>query len=215
MHVKNTTTGLTTSTLVHVDENGTGTDTTLDSLTAQLNGISNLSANDANGKLSINTSDANTQVTFSDDTSGTLASLGVNTFFTGTDSTNIGVNSTVSQNLDYLAAGQNGDSSDNTAALAISKLGDTAVTGLGGQSVNQAYQDMVNTVATKAKSATDNATATADVSTTLDSQRENLSGVDLDEETVNLMTAQRAFQGSARVISTVNTLMDELMNLIT
>ena len=41
------------------------------------------------------------------------------------------------------------------------------------------------------------------------------SGVDLDEETVNLMKAQRAFQGSARVITTVNTLMDELMNLIT
>jgi flagellar hook-associated protein 1 FlgK len=214
VHVTNTTTGLTTSTLVHIDENGTGTDTTLDSLTAQLNGIANVSASDSNGKLTINSSDASTQITFSDDTSGTLASLGINTFFTGTNATNIGVNSTVSNDLDYLAAGQNGDSSDNTNALALAGLGDQALTGLNGQSLNQAYQGMVNVVATKSQTAANDATATADVQTTLQNQRENLSGVDLDEETVNLMKAQRAFQGSARVITTVNAMMDDLMNLI-
>ncbi|MBV8779776.1 MAG: hypothetical protein JO353_00130, partial [Phycisphaerae bacterium] len=110
--------------------------------------------------------------------------------------------------------GQNGDSSDNQAALAIAQLGDKAATSLNGQSINQAYEGMVNVVATQAQSAANNATSTADVQTTLQNQRENLSGVDLNEETVNLMKAQRAFQGSARVITTINTMMDELMHLI-
>jgi flagellar hook-associated protein 1 FlgK len=214
VHVTNTDTGLTTSTLVHVDENGTGTDTTLDSLTAQLNGIANVTATDANGTLAINSSGSGEQITFSNDTSGTLAALGINTFFTGTDSTNIAVNSTVQNNLSLVTAAQNGDSADNTTALALSTLGDSAQTGLSGQSINQAYQNMVNGVATQAATATSDATSTAQVVSTLQSQRQNLSGVSLDEETVNLLQEQNAYQAAARVITTVNAMMTDLMALI-
>jgi flagellar hook-associated protein 1 FlgK len=214
VHVTNTNTGLTTSTLVHVDENGTGTDTTLDSLTAQLNGIANVTAADTNGTLAINSSGSDQQITFSDDTSGTLAALGINSFFTGNDSTNIAVNSTVQNNLSLVTAAQNGESADNQTALAISTLGDAAQTGLNGQSINQAYQNMVNGVATQAAGATADATSTAQVVSTLQSQRQNLSGVSLDEETVNLLQEQNAYQAAARVITTVNTMMTDLMNLI-
>jgi flagellar hook-associated protein 1 FlgK len=214
VHVTNTTTGLTTSTLVHVDENGTGTDTTLDSLTADLNGIANVSATDADGTLAINSSGSDEQITFSNDTSGTLAALGINTFFTGKDSTDIAVNSTVQNNLSLVTAAQNGESADNTTALAISNLGDTAQTGLSGQSINQAYEAMVNDVATKTATATADATSTAQVVTTLQDQRQNLSGVSIDEETVNLMQEQNAYQAAARVITTVNTMMTDLLDLI-
>jgi flagellar hook-associated protein 1 len=214
VHVTNTSTGLTTSTLVHVDENGTGTDTTLDSLTADLNGIANVSATDADGTLAINSSGSDEQITFSDDTSGTLAALGINTFFTGKDSTDIAVNSTVQNNLSLVTAAQNGESADNTTALALSNLGDTAQTGLAGQSINQAYEAMVNDVATQTATATADATSTAQVVTTLQDQRQNLSGVSIDEETVNLMQEQNAYQAAARVITTVNTMMTDLMNLI-
>ena len=36
---------------------------------------------------------------------------------------------------------------------------------------------------------------------TLQAQRESLSGVSLDEEAVNLIRQQRAFQGAARLIT--------------
>jgi flagellar hook-associated protein 1 FlgK len=214
VHVTNTNTGLTTSTLVHVDENGTGTDTTLNSLTADLNGIANVSATDTNGTLAINSSGSDEQITFSDDTSGTLAALGINTFFAGNDSTNIAVNSTVQNNLSLVTAAQNGESADNQTALALSTLGDAAQTGLNGQSINQAYQGMVNDVATQTATATADATATAQVVTTLQNQRQSLSGVSLDEETVNLLQEQSAYQAAARVITTVNTMMTDLMALI-
>jgi flagellar hook-associated protein 1 len=214
VHVTDTTTGLTTSTLVHIDQNGTGTDTTLDSLTAQLNGIANVTASDTNGTLKINSSGSDQEITFSDDTSGTLAALGINTFFTGNDSTNVAVNSTVQNNLSLVTAAQNGESADNQTALALSTLGDQAVAGLNGQSINQAYQGMVNQLATKTASATADATSTAQVVTTLQTQRQNLSGVSLDEETVNLLQEQNAYQAAARVITTVNTMMTDLMALI-
>ena len=58
------------------------------------------------------------------------------------------------------------------------------------------------------------AEATLVVKETLAAQREALSGVSLDEEAVNLMKQQRAYQGAARLISAVNDLMDEMMALV-
>jgi flagellar hook-associated protein 1 FlgK len=44
-------------------------------------------------------------------------------------------------------------------------------------------------------------------------QRNAVSGVSLDEETTNMIQYQRAYQAAARVITTVNTLFDTLMNM--
>jgi len=49
---------------------------------------------------------------------------------------------------------------------------------------------------------------------TLQAQRESLSGVSMDEEAVNLMKQQRAYQGAARLVSAINDLMGEVMNIV-
>ena len=49
---------------------------------------------------------------------------------------------------------------------------------------------------------------------TLESQREALSGVSLDEEAVNLMRQQRAFQGAARVVAVVDELMRTILGMV-
>ncbi len=41
-----------------------------------------------------------------------------------------------------------------------------------------------------------------------------MSGVDSDEEALNLMQYQRAYQGAARIIQTTNEMLDTLINLI-
>jgi len=52
------------------------------------------------------------------------------------------------------------------------------------------------------------------VKETLESQREALSGVSLDEEAVNLMRQQRAFQGAARVVAVVDELMKTILGMV-
>jgi flagellar hook-associated protein 1 FlgK len=47
----------------------------------------------------------------------------------------------------------------------------------------------------------------------LRSQRESVSGVSLDEEMTDLVKYQRAYQASARLISTVDAMLDEVLNL--
>ena len=58
------------------------------------------------------------------------------------------------------------------------------------------------------------AEATAVVKETLIAQREALSGVSLDEEAINLMKQQRAFQGAACVVSAVDELMQTILAMV-
>lgn len=212
--VKQKGTGLTNSTLVKVDLDGLNADdTTLDSLVSSLNGITGISATISAGKLTIKTNSSDTEVSFSQDSSGTLAALGINAFFTGSDARDIAISATVKTEPNLLAASKNGEVGDNQTALKIADLESKPLAGLQGVALKDKYQAMINSIAVSASSAKTNAEAAGTVKDTLENQRETLSGVSLDEEAINLMQEQRAFQGAARVISTVDELMKILMAL--
>jgi flagellar hook-associated protein 1 FlgK len=215
VHVTNKNTGLTTSTLVQVDLNGQGAnDTTLDSLTADLNGVAGITATDTGGTLKIAAGNPDTEISFSQDSSGVLAALGINNFYQGTNASNITVNPQIANNPQLLAAAKNGQPADNQTALAIANLQSVPMTGLNGSTLTDSYESMINKIATSASAAQTNTQATQTVVDTLTAQRESLSGVSLDEEAVNLMKQQRAFQGAARLITAVNDMLDEVMNLV-
>jgi flagellar hook-associated protein 1 len=214
VHVTQKATGLTTSTLVQVNLNGQPSDTSLNSLQTQLNGISGVNASISGGKLTIAASTSTEQISFSQDSSGTLAALGINTFFTGSGANNIAVNSQLTANPNLLAAAQNGDSGDNQTALAISKLGSTSIAALGGQSLAETYQGLVNQVGASTNAAQQNATASQAVQDTLTSQQSALSGVSLNEEAINMIQQQRAFQAAAQLVTAVNTMMQQLIAMV-
>jgi flagellar hook-associated protein 1 FlgK len=50
------------------------------------------------------------------------------------------------------------------------------------------------------------------LTTQVDDEREQQAGVSLDEETINLMQAQRAYEASSRVLSVMNSVLDTLIN---
>jgi flagellar hook-associated protein 1 FlgK len=214
VHVKQNSTGLVTSTLVNVDLQGQPSDTTLNSLQAQLSGIPGVTASINGGKLTIASASPDQQISFSQDSSGTLAALGINTFFTGMNAENIGVNAQLTADPSLLAAAQNGAVGDNQVALAISQLGSSPLTSLNGQTLQQSYQALVNQVATGTAASKQNATAAQAVQDTLQNQQSSLSGVSMDEEAVNLMQQQRAFQAAAQVVTTVNTMMQTLLQMV-
>jgi flagellar hook-associated protein 1 FlgK len=213
VHVTNPTTGATTSTLVQINLSGSASDTTLDSLTASLNGISGVKATDTGGRLNIASTDPSQQITFSQDSSGALSALGVNTFFSGNDASDMAINSTVSSNPQFLAAARNGDAGDNQTAVAISQLGTQPSAALNGQSLNDNYQSMINGVSTQLATATSDAQAAQSVQSALQAQRDSVSGVSIDDEAIKLMKQQQAYQGAAQLINVVNTLMQTVIGL--
>jgi flagellar hook-associated protein 1 FlgK len=72
---------------------------------------------------------------------------------------------------------------------------------------------MINGMATTAAQATNDAQSTLDIVNTLQAQQQSISGVSIDSETINMMQQQRAFQGAAQLISTINTMMTSLMDI--
>jgi flagellar hook-associated protein 1 FlgK len=215
VHVKDKATGMVTSTLIKVDLDGlNGNDTTLNSLMGQLNGVSGVTATSTAGVLNIGASSSAVEISFSQDTSGALAALGVNSFFTGKDAANIAVNNALTANPALLAAAMNGDKGDNQTAVSISQLASKPLAGLTGQSLNDNYQALVNQIGTNAAAAKQNAQAAQVVQDTLTSQQQALSGVSMDEEAVNLMRQQRAFQAASRVVSAVDDMMKTIIQMV-
>jgi flagellar hook-associated protein 1 FlgK len=208
--VKNASTGLSSSTLVPISLTGQPGDTTLSSLAASLNAVPNVNATVQGGQLTIASTSPNEQITFSQDTSHVLAGLGINTFFQGTNATTIAVNPIIVQTPGYIAAALNGDPGDNQTALAITSVAGAAQATLSGASINGAYRNMIDGIAATSATATSNAQSTLDIRNTLTAQQQTTSGVSLDEETVNMMKQQLAYQGAARLVSTINQMLTTL-----
>ncbi|MBM0127063.1 flagellar hook-associated protein FlgK [Pimelobacter simplex] len=75
-----------------------------------------------------------------------------------------------------------------------------------------AYQRLVNGLGTDV-AALDRRTANQrSLSGALDDAREQQAGVNLDEETVNMVTAQRAYEAAARLMTTLDEVLDTLIN---
>ena len=61
-------------------------------------------------------------------------------------------------------------------------------------------------------SATQGAANQAVVAAQVDGSREALSGISVDEEMVNLLAAQRGYEGAARVLTAMDSVLDTLIN---
>jgi flagellar hook-associated protein 1 FlgK len=161
--------------------------------------------------LTVASTDPNQTISFSQDSSNVLAALGINTFYQGSTAQNISVNSFLQSNPQFVAAAQNGSADDNSNALAIANANNISQSVLGGQTVQSAYQGMINGVATTASNATNSASSTLDIANSLQAQQQAISGVSIDEETINLIKEQQAYSGAARVISTIDQMMQSLL----
>jgi len=218
-NVVNKLTGEVRSFNIKVDLDGVGADSTLQSVLAEFAAevtaaYSEITATTTGaGRVVIRSSSEDYGFTFGTDTSGLLTSLGLNTFFTGSNSTDIGVNPTVANNSQLLAAARSGSPGDNTNALALADLRLRGIEGLNGATFSDFYQGVVSRIASSTANAQALEQNQAALLTSLQSERERISGVSIDEETVRLIAYQQGFQAAAKFISVIDEMLDTLMAL--
>jgi flagellar hook-associated protein 1 FlgK len=87
-----------------------------------------------------------------------------------------------------------------------------AVGALRNGAIDAGYASFVRQVASDASSANRASTTQSSIVTTLDERRASVSGVSLDEEMTNMIRFQRGYQASARTMSTVDEMLDTLIN---
>ncbi len=141
-------------------------------------------------------------------------------FFTAVDSSqplslsNIQVNPELENDLDKVVTSTQGQAGDGTIAEQIYQLTEQKIFKFDGLSVNlnDFYESLVAWVAT----AGNNASSSYDTQNTLvkqvDNQRQSISSVSLDEEMTKMMMYQKAYSANAKVLSTMDSLLAELID---
>jgi flagellar hook-associated protein 1 FlgK len=117
-------------------------------------------------------------------------------------------------------------SAASTIAVALSTPADLAASSIPGggldagnatamasaTGVEDSYQRLINGFGTEVASVRRLAANQQVLTSQVDGSREQLSGVNLDEETIDLLTAQHAYEAAARVLTTLDSVLDTLIN---
>jgi flagellar hook-associated protein 1 FlgK len=189
--------------------------TTLNDLALDITVNPNITATVANGRIEI-TPAAGFTFRFANDSSGALTALGLNGFFQGSDAGSIAVSSHLAENPSLISSGFSTDpaeTGDNTAALAMAGLRDLATLEGDTQSILQYYESTVVRVGVNARANEDLLVVEEAFKLDLERRKQEVSGVNLDEEVTSLILFQRAFEASARVITVADRMLDALVNL--
>jgi flagellar hook-associated protein 1 len=131
--------------------------------------------------------------------------------FTGTGAGDIAVAITDPRKI---AAAQSTNTGDNTNALALVALGTASIGTLGNQTFGDYYGTVEGRVGGLVSAADQQLTMQQNVASTLASQRDAVSGVSIEEESVQLIQFQRAFQACAQLISVSDQLLQDVMGII-
>ena len=84
-----------------------------------------------------------------------------------------------------------------------------------GQSPTDYYSGIVFNVGNAVANSTAAQTASSLVLQQLNDQRASISGVSLDEEAANMMRYQQAYAASAQIVTAINTMMQDVINMKT
>ncbi|MEF2145074.1 MAG: flagellar hook-associated protein FlgK [Desulfovibrionaceae bacterium] len=182
-----------------------------------------LTASVVNNRLRIE-ADSGKEFLFGTDTAGLNAALGVNTFFTGTNSSNIEVNQRITGDQDFLCSGHvNGagemNAGDNTTALSISNLKDLDVSiytvqeGRTSQSLLEYYNAIVGGVGADVNTSKFNNKYHETMASDLNDRQQEVSGVNLDEEMANLIRYQHSYTAAAKLITTADQMLQTVLSM--
>jgi flagellar hook-associated protein 1 FlgK len=141
-------------------------------------------------------SDTNTQHALGNDADGNPGGA----FFSGTTAATLAV--AITDPSDVAAGDPSKGALDGSNASKLAGLD------MGGRS----YRELITSTGVLISSANRGAANQAVLVSQVDASREALSGISIDEEMVNLLAAQRGYEGASRVLTTIDSVLDTLIN---
>jgi flagellar hook-associated protein 1 FlgK len=193
----------------------------LDDLAADINAAfgTELTATVTDGQLRLS-SGTDMEFEIAGDTSGVLAALGLNTYFTGTDAGTIGIDAYVAADTSHLNTGAVGEdglvsSGSNETSTLLAGLGEETVT-VGGTetTLTSALAALVASVGSAASAAELQQTYAQASVDYLYEQQASTTEVNVDEELIALTKYQQAYEAAAQIISVTREMMDTVLDLV-
>lgn len=134
--------------------------------------------------------------------------------FVGTDASTIAINPAIAADLNLFAASGDGSVGNNDTALALAGVGDELLMNGNAVSLNQFYSGLASGIGSAVGSARQSSESMSALLTTLEQQRSSVSGVSLDEEMVNMIKFQHAYDAAAKVVTTTDELFQTILNMV-
>lgn len=103
---------------------------------------------------------------------------------------------------------------DGTQAMALASVADSPVPGLDGLDPSEAYARIVGNVGRRKQEAAETLDVRDAMTAQVETMRQSVSGVSLDEEMVAMTQYQRAFEAASRVFTTADQLLETLINTL-
>ena len=195
--------------------------TTMNDIATSLNAITGVTATvDSVGRLNM---DAGTNtIAFADDTSNFLAAYEIGSFFHGSTAGNLTLSQAVQNDANTIGTGYVDattsllQAGDQRAAAAIMNLQDSAISvdGTTPASLHDRIANLSSQYGLDVGLAGQQKDYRSAEASSLIQQREAVSGVNVDEELIAMMKFQRAYEASAKIISTNNQMLDSLMGIL-
>jgi len=136
-------------------------------------------------------------------------------FFTGSSAADIALNVNIAADTNLIAAATTatGVPGDSGNAISIAGLQHTLTMAGGTTTFDDFYRALVTDVGSAVNAATIYHNHQTSITESLDNLRESISGVSLEEEMVNLIKFQHAFDAAAKLVTTVDDMLDTVMNM--
>ncbi len=148
------------------------------------------------------------------DTSGVLAAVGVNTFFSGSSAMDMAVCSDIAAAPGRIATALGAEMTDNTNALRMAGLRDQTLSSLGAMTPGEFYHRLVTDIGQQLsikQMQEDNAEIMVQ---NLANQQSDISGVNINDEAAKLLVFGQMFQAMAKYLSTVQSSLSTIMEIV-
>ncbi len=136
-----------------------------------------------------------------------------NDFFTGTGIKDVGVNPDIEDNIGLIAAASFlGQQGDNSNISKIVGLRDALLLNGGTINFDNYYNSMIIQMGIDGQQSSRELENTELLIDKINARQDSISGVSLDEELVNLVKFQHAYNAAAKIITTMDELIDTIIN---
>ncbi|MCT4786505.1 flagellar hook-associated protein FlgK [Exiguobacterium aestuarii] len=138
-------------------------------------------------------------------------------FFVVGDAKTLKVNSVIIDNLNLIAISKDQNIGDGSGALELANLKNKLLTFTDGSStattsIGRYYQNVIGNMAVEASQNANLAKSTFALMSSSDQRRQSVSAVSLDEEMTMMIQYQHAYNAAARNITTVDEMLDKIIN---
>lgn len=134
-------------------------------------------------------------------------------FFSGGGANDLTINPAIAGEPERVAAAATaaGAPGDNANAVAITEIQNTPL--VGSATLDDSYSALVGDVGLNARISSDFSRHKTSMAAALEERRQSVSGVSLDEEMLNLVKFQHAYEAAAKLVTTVDEMLETVMQM--